>query len=205
MDSVALLLERARQVGFAIEVAGDQLRVTGCEGFESMALAMLSRKAEIMAHLASLDTVDVDGSTENRRNSALLSTSTPETRRYVPCPSCRPASPEHSDYCLRCDGLGVVRADSDHMAARSGPRGDMRPGSSRSRDSGGRGPVATDTASDEWARRAAALLSGVADPDLRADLRELFEHRAAVCEFDGGLSRADAERIAFGELQRATA
>lgn len=56
-----------------------------------------------------------------------------------------------------------------------------------------------------WARRAAGLLSGVADPDLRADLRELFEHRAAVCEFDGGLSRADAERIAFGELQRATA
>ena len=54
-----------------------------------------------------------------------------------------------------------------------------------------------------WARRAAALLSGVADPDLRADLRELFEHRAAVCEFDGGLSRTDAERLAFGELQAA--
>ncbi len=61
------------------------------------------------------------------------------------------------------------------------------------------------TAPDLWARRAAALLSGVADPDLRADLRELFEHRAAVCEFEGRLSRADAERIAFGELQRATA
>lgn len=58
---------------------------------------------------------------------------------------------------------------------------------------------------DHWARHAAALLSGVADPDVRADLRELFEHRAAVCEFDGGLSRADAERIAFGELQRTTA
>ncbi|MCH7884414.1 MAG: hypothetical protein IIC01_04110 [Planctomycetes bacterium] len=59
------------------------------------------------------------------------------------------------------------------------------------------------TAPDLWARRAAALLSGVADPDLRADLRELFEHRAAVCEFDGGLSRTDAERVAFGELQAA--
>lgn len=56
---------------------------------------------------------------------------------------------------------------------------------------------------DYWARHAAALLSGVADPDLRADLRELFEHRAAVCEFEGGLSRTDAERLAFGELQAA--
>lgn len=59
------------------------------------------------------------------------------------------------------------------------------------------------TAPDLWARRAAVLLSGVADPDLQADLRELFEHRAGVCEFDGGLSRADAERLAFGELQAA--
>lgn len=51
-----------------------------------------------------------------------------------------------------------------------------------------------------WARRAAALLSTVANPGIRADLRELFEHRAAVCEFDGGLSRTEAERIAFEEL-----
>ena len=56
---------------------------------------------------------------------------------------------------------------------------------------------------DHWARRAAGLLSTVADADRRADLRELFEHRAAVCEFDGGLDRADAERIAFHELQTA--
>jgi hypothetical protein len=54
---------------------------------------------------------------------------------------------------------------------------------------------------DKWARRAAGLLSAVAESDLRADLRELFEHRAAVCEFDGGLSRAEAERIAFDELR----
>ena len=56
---------------------------------------------------------------------------------------------------------------------------------------------------DHWARQAAGLLATIADPDLRVDLRELFEHRAAVCEFDGGLSRADAERIAFTELQAA--
>lgn len=56
---------------------------------------------------------------------------------------------------------------------------------------------------DLWARRTTGLLSGVADPDVRADLRELFEHRAAVCEFDGGLKRTDAERVAFPELQTA--
>ncbi|MCH7591186.1 MAG: hypothetical protein IH989_00190 [Planctomycetes bacterium] len=56
---------------------------------------------------------------------------------------------------------------------------------------------------DDSARQAAALLSRVDDPDVRADLRELFEHRAAVCEFDGGLSRTDAERIALSELYAA--
>jgi len=58
-------------------------------------------------------------------------------------------------------------------------------------------------AADPWARRAAALLATVADPDRRADLRELFEHRAGVCEFDGNLSRDDAERFACGELRAA--
>ena len=58
-------------------------------------------------------------------------------------------------------------------------------------------------AGDYWARQAAALLATVGDPDRRIDLRELFEHRAAVCEFDGGLSRTDAERVAFTELQAA--
>ena len=56
---------------------------------------------------------------------------------------------------------------------------------------------------DYWARQAAALLASVADLDRRADLRELFEHRAGVCEYDGELSRADAERLAFGEPQAA--
>ncbi len=56
---------------------------------------------------------------------------------------------------------------------------------------------------DHWARQAAGLLATVADPDLRVDLRKLFEHRAAVCEYVGGLSRTDAERVAFAELQAA--
>jgi len=51
-----------------------------------------------------------------------------------------------------------------------------------------------------WAKRAAGLLAGIDDPDRRADLREAFEHRAGVCEFDGGLSRDGAEALAYREI-----
>ena len=73
-------------------------------------------------------------------------------------------------------------------------------------ENGAFGTVTTNdgTACDHWARRAAGLLATVDDADVRADLRELFEHRAAVCEFDGGLGLIEAERIAFRELQAAT-
>ena len=54
-----------------------------------------------------------------------------------------------------------------------------------------------------WARRAAALLAAVSDADRRADFREVFEHRAGVAEFDGGLSRTEAERSAYAELRAA--
>lgn len=37
----------------------------------------------------------------------------------------------------------------------------------------------------------------------RSDLREIFEHRAAVCEYDGGEDRSEAERLAFLELRKA--
>lgn len=56
---------------------------------------------------------------------------------------------------------------------------------------------------DYCALRAAALLSHIKDSERQADLRELFEHRAGVCEYDGGLSRVEAERIAFDELRAA--
>ena len=56
-------------------------------------------------------------------------------------------------------------------------------------------------AGDEWARRAAALLADVPDPERRGDLRELFEHRAAIAEYHGGLERTEAERLAFEALR----
>jgi len=55
----------------------------------------------------------------------------------------------------------------------------------------------------EWTRKAAGLLSQVGGTDLRADLRFCFEERSAIAEYDGELSRDDAEKLAYHELLRA--
>lgn len=52
-----------------------------------------------------------------------------------------------------------------------------------------------------WVKKAANLISAISDPSLRLAAREIFEERAAICEFDGMAARADAERMAFEELQ----
>ena len=52
-----------------------------------------------------------------------------------------------------------------------------------------------------WAKRAAVLLASIDDADRRADLRECFEERAAICEYHGGMSRDEAERMAFEEIR----
>ena len=54
-----------------------------------------------------------------------------------------------------------------------------------------------------WAKQAAALLSAVERPDLRADLRYLFEEREAIACVDGHLSAHEAGRLAFDQLRRA--
>jgi len=40
-------------------------------------------------------------------------------------------------------------------------------------------------------------------PDQREKLREDYETRAGICEFDGGMSRDDAEKAAYLELVEA--
>lgn len=55
---------------------------------------------------------------------------------------------------------------------------------------------------DLFYRAAVALIEQQADLERRAELRERFEHRAAVTEYDGGLSRSEAERLAFRELRQ---
>lgn len=54
-----------------------------------------------------------------------------------------------------------------------------------------------------WYRAAVALIERQPCPERRAALRAMFEERAAVCEYDGGLSRPEAERLAFRELREA--
>lgn len=51
-----------------------------------------------------------------------------------------------------------------------------------------------------WAQRASALLSTIDDPERRADLREQFEERAGIAEFDGGSPRDESERIAYEQI-----
>jgi hypothetical protein len=48
-----------------------------------------------------------------------------------------------------------------------------------------------------WAKQAATLIASVQDAELRDDLRLRFEERAAICEVDGRLTRAEAERVAY--------
>lgn len=53
-----------------------------------------------------------------------------------------------------------------------------------------------------WGRCASALLARVSHDGERAALRERFEERAAICQFDGKLSVDEAERMAFMQLCR---
>ncbi len=59
---------------------------------------------------------------------------------------------------------------------------------------------AREAAQSRWSRQAAALIAGLRDESLRDDLRLRFEERAAICELDGQLPRAEAERVAYESL-----
>jgi hypothetical protein len=60
--------------------------------------------------------------------------------------------------------------------------------------------LASTTSLSRWARQASALIAGVRDNDVRDELRLRFEERAAICEYDGKLPRAEAERVAYDAL-----
>lgn len=60
--------------------------------------------------------------------------------------------------------------------------------------------TARESSQSRWSRQAAQLLAGVRDDGVRDDLRLRFEERAAICEIDGKLPRAEAERIAYDAL-----
>ena len=53
-----------------------------------------------------------------------------------------------------------------------------------------------------WGRCASTLIAQANDSVHRTALREYFEERAAICEFDGNLGTDEAERLAFKQLCR---
>jgi hypothetical protein len=55
----------------------------------------------------------------------------------------------------------------------------------------------------DWYAAAMAVLDWVRDPDRHADLRYVFEERAGIAEYDGGLPRPQAERVAYAQLAAA--
>jgi len=56
---------------------------------------------------------------------------------------------------------------------------------------------------DLFYRAALVLIDRQANPERRAELREWFEYRAAIGEYDGELTRQEAERLAFRTLRNA--
>ena len=66
----------------------------------------------------------------------------------------------------------------------------------------GGAPPTAQVPADLWYCAAVALIERQPDHDRRTELREQFEHRAAIAEYDGGLSRPEAERMAFRVLRQ---
>ena len=56
-----------------------------------------------------------------------------------------------------------------------------------------------------WKEQAEALLTTVDDPDLREDLRHIFDEREAIASVDGGLGDDEAGRLAYRQLAAAVA
>jgi hypothetical protein len=54
----------------------------------------------------------------------------------------------------------------------------------------------------DWCGAAAAVFGTICDVEIRGDVQHRFDERAGICEYDGGVSRADAERMAFEEVSR---
>ena len=53
-----------------------------------------------------------------------------------------------------------------------------------------------------WAQRAAMLLGTIEDVERRVDLRERFEERAGIMEYEANLTRDQTECLAYEDLCR---
>lgn len=52
----------------------------------------------------------------------------------------------------------------------------------------------------DYLNAAAALVQSLADPDRHEAMAELFDERAGICQYDGGMRRGEAERMAYRQL-----
>jgi hypothetical protein len=98
----------------------------------------------------------------------------------------------------RLDRAGVVLTVNGDKLTYDAPAGTMTPdllGVMRHAK-----PILLAMVAGDWCAAVAAMIGRLPDPDQRADLRFQFEERAGICEHDGGLSRREAERIAYGEI-----
>lgn len=50
--------------------------------------------------------------------------------------------------------------------------------------------------------RLARILARIENKDRRDDLQQTFDERAGICEHDGGLTRYQAERVAYFQIDR---
>lgn len=56
-----------------------------------------------------------------------------------------------------------------------------------------------------WSQKASTLLSRIDDVQERSNLRYVYEERAAIHQYDGGLPEDEAERLAFEYLRQLVA
>ena len=95
---------------------------------------------------------------------------------------------------------GVVLSVNGDRLAFDAPAGAMTPAVVATLKA--RKPELLAVLSGDYLSAAAALLVTIADPDQRAELAYLFDERAGICQYDGGMSRGEAERIAYRDLAR---
>lgn len=99
-------------------------------------------------------------------------------------------------------GTGTSTTAAERSCAPERSRQGLERGSAgptASYDERSRDPEGTEEELLKWERRAARLLAGIERPDLRSDLRDVFEERLAICLADD-LPMAHSGRTAFVEL-----
>ena len=94
--------------------------------------------------------------------------------------------------------LGVVLTANGDRLAFDAPAGAMTPAVVAMLKA--RKPELLAVLGGDYLTAAAALVLSVADPGRREELAELFDERAGICQYDGGMSRGEAELVAYREL-----